>query len=346
MLTMFKIYPSFQVILAIVFGAALTMALMPPFIKLLRRSNIGQEVRDDGPQTHLVKQGTPTMGGLIMLIALALTMILVSPFSPPAALLLAATLLTGAMGCIDDVSKVVKRQSLGLTPKAKLIVQFAIAIGFSLLAVNMLQVEPTIIIPFLPPIDFGVLTTTLPGGFRIPWLYLLFTSLLIAGMSNATNLTDGLDGLAGGTVMVVMLFMAAIAYRCNMLDGAVLAAALAGTCIGFLWFNAYPADIFMGDTGSLALGTALACLAIVTKTEVVSLVMGGLFVAEALSVIIQVAYFKRTKKRIFLMAPLHHHFEKKGWSEVKVVIRFWIISGTLAAIGFVLWFASCFLAVG
>ena len=159
-------------------------------------------------------------------------------------------------------------------------------------------------------------------------------------MCNAVNLTDGLDGLAAGTVMVVMLVMAAIAFRETLLEPAILSAAIAGTCIGFLWFNSHPADIFMGDTGSLALGMALGCLAVVTKTEFVVIIIGALFVAEALSVMIQVFYFKRTGKRVFLMAPLHHHFEKKGWSETKVVVRFWIVSGMFAACGFVLWFAS------
>ena len=157
---------------------------------------------------------------------------------------------------------------------------------------------------------------------------------------NAVNLTDGLDGLASGTVMIVMIVMAAIAYRSDLLEPGILAAALAGACIGFLWFNSFPADIFMGDTGSLALGMGLGCLAVVTKTEFVSIIIGGLFVAEALSVMLQVFWFKRTRKRIFLMAPLHHHFEKKGWSETKVVIRFWIISGVFAAVGFSLYFAA------
>ena len=160
------------------------------------------------------------------------------------------------------------------------------------------------------------------------------------GLCNAVNLTDGLDGLAAGTVMVVMLVMAAIAFRAGVLEPALFAGALAGACIGFLWFNSHPADIFMGDTGSLALGMALGCLAVVTKMEFVVIIIGGLFVAEALSVMIQVFYYKKTKKRIFLMAPLHHHFEKKGWSETKVVVRFWIVSGMLAACGFVLYFAT------
>jgi phospho-N-acetylmuramoyl-pentapeptide-transferase len=160
------------------------------------------------------------------------------------------------------------------------------------------------------------------------------------GLCNAVNLTDGLDGLASGTVMIVMIVMAAIAFRSDLLEPGIVAASLAGACIGFLWFNSYPADIFMGDTGSLALGTALSGLAVLTKTEVVVLIVGGLFIAEALSVIIQVVHFKRTGNRVFLMAPLHHHFERKGWSEVKVVIRFWIVSGVLAAIGFALYFAE------
>ena len=160
----------------------------------------------------------------------------------------------------------------------------------------------------------------------------------MAGLSNAVNLTDGLDGLAGGCTMVVMLVMAAVAFRYGEINLAVFAAAIAGACIGFLWFNSYPASIFMGDTGSLAWGAALAALAVLTKTEVTSLVMGGLFIIEALSVIIQVVSFKLTGKRVFLMAPLHHHFEKLGWNETKVVIRFWIVSGAFAALGFALYF--------
>ena len=253
---------------------------------------------------------------------------------------------TGALGLFDDASKVAHERSLGLTPKAKLIGQFLIATAFVLAAVNWLGISPTVEIPFIYTFDLGIFTTTLPievpagGDFSIPWLYVIFADILLAGMSNATNLTDGLDGLLSGTIMVVMVVMAAIAFRAGLLDSAIIAAAIAGCCIGFLWFNSYPADIFMGDTGSLALGTALGCLAIVSKTEVLTLIIGGLFVVEALSVMIQVFYFKRTRKRLFLMAPLHHHFEKKGWSEVKVVIRFWIISAALAAVVFCLYFAQ------
>ncbi|MEG0375463.1 MAG: phospho-N-acetylmuramoyl-pentapeptide-transferase, partial [Raoultibacter sp.] len=233
------------------------------------------------------------------------------------------------------------------TPKAKLLGQFAIATAFCLVAVNCLGVAPTVEIPFIYTFDFGILTTVIPigEGIAIPWLYLIFVNILLVGMCNAVNLTDGLDGLASGTVMIVMIVMAAIAYRSDLLEPAIFAAALAGACIGFLWFNSHPADIFMGDTGSLALGMALGCLAIVTKTEFVTIIIGGLFVAEALSVMIQVFYYKKTKKRVFLMAPLHHHFEKKGWSETKVVVRFWIISGVLAAFGFSIYFAQSLIGV-
>jgi phospho-N-acetylmuramoyl-pentapeptide-transferase len=246
------------------------------------------------------------------------------------------------MGLIDDLSKVVKERSLGLRPNAKMACLTLISVGFCLAAVNFVGIAPTVTIPFLPPIDLGVLTTTISlaegASFSIPWLYVAFVFLLMAGMSNAVNLTDGLDGLAGGTVMIAMVVMAAIAYRADQLNTALFAAAVTGACVGFLWFNSHPAAIFMGDTGSLALGAAFAAIAVMTKAEVVSLVVGGIFVFEALSVMIQVGYFKLTHKRVFLMAPFHHHFEQKGWSETKVVFRFWIITALLACIGFALFF--------
>lgn len=342
MLTFFDEYPTFLVFVATVLSAAITMAIMPLFIKFLRRVHIGQQVRADGPQSHLVKQGTPTMGGLVMLVAVAVTALIVAQPSLETFLLLAAVLCAGALGLFDDASKVVKERSLGLTPKAKLVGQFLISTLFCLAAVNVLGVDPTLDIPFLATIDLGVLSTTIPigDGIVIPWLYVAFVDVLLMGMCNAVNLTDGLDGLASGTVMVVMLVMAMIAYRSDLLDSAIVSAAITGACVGFLWFNSHPADIFMGDTGSLALGMALGCLAVVTKCEFVSLIIGGLFVAEAVSVMLQVLYYKRTRKRLFLMAPLHHHFEKKGWSETKVVIRFWIVSGMLATVGFSVYFAQ------
>ena len=345
---LFAAYPTFLVFLAVFAAIVLTMLFMPAWIRFLQSSHIGQQVRDDGPETHLVKQGTPTMGGVIMLVAVIATVILIGFPTAETYVLLGAILLTGALGLVDDASKVVHERSLGLTPRGKLVGQFAIATVFAVVAVNYFDIPPTVPIPFVATLDLGVLTTVVPvgsHGLALPWLYIVFVDILLVGMCNAVNLTDGLDGLASGTVMIVMIVMAAIAYRSDLLEPAIVAAALAGTCIGFLWFNSYPADIFMGDTGSLALGMGLGCLAVLTKTEFIVIVIGFLFVAEALSVMIQVAHFKRTGKRIFLMAPLHHHFEKKGWSETKVVIRFWIISGMFAAIGFSIYFAASTIGV-
>ena len=340
---LFSEYPTFLVFLAVFVSIVLTMLFMPSWICFLRKDNIGQQVRDDGPETHLNKQGTPTMGGVVMLIALVLSTVAVGLPTLESYVLLGAILLAGLLGLVDDASKVIHERSLGLTPPAKLAGQFAIATIFTLVAVNCFEVAPTIEIPFIATLDFGILTTTIPigeNGISIPWLYLIFDDILLVGMCNAVNLTDGLDGLASGTVMVVMVVMAAIAFNANLLEPAIVAASLGGVCVGFLGFNAHPAEIFMGDTGSLALGMGLGCLAVLTKTEFVVIVIGGLFVVEALSVMIQVFHYKRTQKRVFLMAPLHHHFEKKGWSETTVVMRFWIISGICAAAGFSIYFAS------
>lgn len=342
-------YSTFLVFLGIFISMAVTMILLPLWIRILRVRQIGQQVRADGPQHHLVKQGTPTMGGVVILLAVVVTALLCGQHESsaqiiPLALVIVVTVLTGIMGLIDDLSKVIMERSLGLRPNAKMLCLLAISVSFCLAAVNLAGIEPTVTIPFVASIDLGILTSTieLGGGalLSIPWLYVIFVFFLLAGMSNAVNLVDGLDGLAGGTVMIAMVVMAAIAFRTDQINLALFAAAVTGACVAFLWFNAHPASIFMGDTGSLALGAAFAALAVLTKTEVVSLVVGGLFVIEALSVIIQVGYYKLTKKRVFLMAPLHHHFEQKGWSETKVVIRFWIITALLACIGFALFFAQ------
>lgn len=342
MLSALHAYPSFLVFLGAIISALLTILLTPPWIRVLKSKAIGQQVRADGPQSHLVKQGTPTMGGVVMLVAVLLACVLVAAPDAQTITLMGAIMLTGFVGLADDASKVVFERSLGLTPRQKLILQFLIATVFCLAAVNYAHIAPTVEIPLVYTFDMGALTTVLPigEGFSIPWIYLIFVNILVVGMCNAVNLTDGLDGLAGGTVMMVMIVMALIAYRTDMLSASIVAAAIAGACVGFLWFNTYPADIFMGDTGSLAFGTALGGLAVLTKTEFLVIIIGGLYVIEALSVIIQVAYFKRTHKRIFLMAPLHHHFEKKGWSETKVVVRFWIISGLFAALGLAWFFAK------
>ena len=338
MLSMFNHYPTFQLFLALVLSMALTVAVMPGFIKLLRHREIGQQVRADGPEGHLVKQGTPTMGGVVILLMMCLSVFIVHAPDMRLLAVAAATLLTGLLGFVDDAAKVAKERSLGLTPAQKMIGLTVICVVFCLVAVNVLGVSPVVTIPFANiDIDLGIAAFTV-GGVYVPWLYVFFVFILMAGMSNAVNLTDGLDGLAGGCTMVVMLVMAMVAFRYQEINLAIFAASIAGACVGFLWHNCYPATIFMGDTGSLALGAAFAALAILTKTEVTSLIMGGLFIAEAVSVIIQVVSFKATGKRVFLMAPIHHHFEKKGWAETKVVIRFWIVSAAFAALGFALYF--------
>lgn len=334
-------YPTFLVFIAAFLAIVFTIVLLPILIRTMRKDHIGQQVRAEGPESHMVKQGTPTMGGVVMILAAVIACL--PSFSQPDIVVLAVTtVLTGLLGFSDDMTKIVEENSLGLSPRAKLIWQFTIATVFCLVAVNWLDISPVVDLPFIARLDLGVWTTTITLGsavISIPWLYLIFVDILLAGMCNAVNLTDGLDGLAAGSVMVVMFIMAAIAYRADMISEAIFAAAIAGSCIGFLWFNAYPAECFMGDTGALALGMAFGCLAVLTKTEVVSIIIGGLFVCETLSVIIQVLHYKRTHRRVFLMSPIHHHFEKKGWGETKVVIRFWIISGLFAAFGFALYFA-------
>ena len=334
-------YPTYQVFLAIAIAAVVTGLLMPLLIAAMHKYHVGQKIRVDGPQRHLIKEGTPTMGGLVILLGIVVTCALLAKWTPDLILAVVVTLVTGSLGLLDDVESVAHKRSLGLTPSQKMVGLIAISVAFCLLAVNWVGIDAAIRIPGGWSIDLGVLSTTFDFGgtqVTVPWLYLFFVFLLMAGLSNAVNLTDGLDGLAGGCTMVVMLVMAMVAYRYDELNLAIFAASIAGACVGFLWHNCYPASIFMGDTGSLALGAALAALAVLTKTEVTSLIMGGLFVCEALSVVIQVASFKATGKRVFLMAPLHHHFEKKGWAETKVVTRFWIVSAAFATIGFALYF--------
>lgn len=333
-------YPTYQVFLSIAVAAAITCLAMPFFIRLMKKDGIGQQIRADGPQSHLVKQGTPTMGGVIMLAGVVITVALFAKWTPDLILAVLAMLVTGSLGLLDDIESVAHKRSLGLTPSQKMAGLITISVVFCLAAVNWVGIDAVVRFPGGAAIDLGVLTTTLPiaGGIQIPWLYLVFVFFLMAGLSNSVNLTDGLDGLAGGCVMVVMLMMAMVAYRYDEINLAIFAASIAGACVGFLWHNCNPASIFMGDTGSLALGAALAALAILTKTEITSLIMGGLFVCEALSVIIQVASFKTTGKRVLLMSPIHHHFEKKGWAENKVVTRFWIVSAAFATLGFALYF--------
>ena len=334
-------YPTYQVFIAMALAAVIVLVLMPVFIRFMRREGVGQQIRADGPQRHLVKQGTPTMGGVVILVALLATCVLMAKWTGDLILAVVATFATGSLGLLDDIESVAHRRSLGLTPSQKMVGLILISVAFCVLAVNFCGVTPNVAFPGGAALDLGVLTTTVMVGgtaVRLPWLYMFFVFLLMAGLSNAVNLTDGLDGLAGGCTLVVMLIMGMVAFSYGERNLAIFAAAISGALVGFLWYNCYPASIFMGDTGSLALGAAFASLAVLTKTEICSLVMGGLFIVEALSVIIQVVSFKTTGKRVFLMAPIHHHFEKKGWSETKVVIRFWIVSAAFAVLGFALYF--------
>lgn len=334
-------YPTYQVFLAIAVAAVVTGALMPAFIRVMRKDGVGQQVRADGPKSHLVKQGTPTMGGVVMLVGVVVTCVLLATWTPDLVLAVAATLVTALLGLLDDIESVAHGRSLGLTPSQKMAGLVLISVTFCLLAVNWVGVPAEVRFPGGLAIDMGALSTTLEVAgvtVTVPWVYLVFVFLLLAGLSNAVNLTDGLDGLSSGCVTVVMLGMAMVAFRYEEINLAIFAAAIAGSCVGFLWHNCYPASVFMGDTGSLAWGSALAALAVLTKTEVTSLIMGGLFICEALSVIVQVASFRLTGRRVFLMAPIHHHFEKMGWKETKVVTRFWIVSAAFVALGFALYF--------
>jgi len=333
-------YPTYQLLLALVLAGLLAGVLFPLWIRVLRFRNIGQQVRADGPQGHLVKQGTPTMGGVLILVVVSAIYLGLGEVGRSGIIGLIALLGCGLLGFIDDYAKVVHERSLGLKPRAKIIGQAVIATGIGVLAVNWAHVSPEVLLPWGGALDLGVFTSTVhAGGFAIelPWLYIALVFFMVISFSNTVNLTDGLDGLAAGTVMIVMLVFAAIAFRQDNLELTLFAAAVAGACLGFLWYNSFPADIFMGDTGSLGLGAAIATMAVVTKTELLAPLLGGIYVAEGLSVILQVASFKLTGKRIFRMAPLHHHFEMKGWSETKVMVRFWIITGILAGAGFALW---------
>ena len=336
-------YPTHAVLVALALAALLTIALMPLHVRLMRRLHAGQQVRDDGPETHLAKQGTPTMGGIVMVASALLPTALLAGFSVPLMCVTAAVVTSCLAGLADDLSSVMRGRSLGLTPSQKMAVLGGMSVAFTLVATNACSVTPVVSVPFGPDIDLGVLSTTISLGWAtvtVPWLYVLFSFLLVAGMSNAVNLTDGLDGLASGCSAAVMVALSMVAFRQDMLPLSIFAGALAGSCAGFLWHNGHPASVFMGDTGSLALGTAVAAIAMVCKAEVPALVMGALFVAEALSVIVQVLHFKRTGRRVFLMAPLHHHFEEAGMPEDKVTMRFWLVSAACSVLGFCLFFAT------
>lgn len=324
-------------------GATLMTALVvglvigPRFIAMLRvRQGKGQPIREDGPQSHLAKRGTPTMGGLMILISLSLSVLVWMDLRNPLIwAVLAVTLGFGLIGFLDDYDKVTKASHKGVSARMRLLLEFAVAGVASYLAVS--QINTFLYVPFVN--DFGI---------ELGYFYYVFAAIVIVGAGNAVNLTDGLDGLATMPVIIAAGTFALIAYLVGRTDFseylgipyvegagelAIFCAAIMGAGLAFLWFNAPPAAVFMGDTGSLALGGALGAIAVATHHEVVLAIVGGLFVFEALSVIIQVFWFKRTGRRVFRMAPIHHHFEQLGWSESKVVIRFWIVAIILALMG-------------
>jgi phospho-N-acetylmuramoyl-pentapeptide-transferase len=304
----------------------ITMIIGPAVIKILRRLKFGQNIREDGPQSHLKKAGTPTMGGVLILIALLAGLMVNRQFTPAVLGTLGLTLGAGLVGLIDDLIIIVTKKSLGLKARQKLAAQIGVA-ALATVFLTQSGFSTTQLIPFVggklnfPPSLFGNL------------LFFGFAVFFIVGFSNAVNLTDGLDGLAGGTTAFAMLMMGLLAHLQGHTDLAGFAMALVGACFGFLWFNGPPAQVFMGDTGSLALGAALAGIALFSGTTLFLPIIGGVFVAETLSVIIQVVSFKTSGKRVFRMSPLHHHFELGGMLEPQIMVRFWMVGILLGVLG-------------
>ena len=333
-------------------GVALTISILltPYLIRIFSRQGFGQEIRAEGPQSHLAKRGTPTMGGVAILLAIWLGYLVAhlatgEPFTASAMLVLFLTTALGLVGFLDDFIKIRRQRNLGLSKTSKLVGQFLTAIVFGVLAIRIPNADglnpASDSLSFVR--DIAVLSFGAVG-------FVLFGYLVIAAWSNAVNLTDGLDGLAAGTAAMVLATYTIIGFwqfrnNCAMnavagcyqvrdpLDVALVAAAAMGGCIGFLWWNAAPARIFMGDTGSLALGGLVAGLSMVTRTELLLVVIGGVFVVEALSVAVQIVVFRTTRRRVFRMAPFHHHFELAGWAETSVIIRFWLLAAMCAALG-------------
>ncbi len=301
--------------------------LSPRFIAFLRNREFGQHIREEGPEGHKVKAGTPTMGGLVIVLAFAVPYLFLSTRDWRSIGVFLVTLAAAALGFADDYTKIVKRRSLGLRGRTKLVGQIAISVGLWWIATQKAHIPASI---WLVPFDVYIPL----GPFFIVFIY-----LVVAGTTNAVNLTDGLDGLAAGCAAIALLAYIGITFVSGAHDHdlELVAGCLCGACIGFLWFNAFPASIFMGDTGSLALGGAVAGLAVMTSTEILLIVIGGIFVIEALSVLIQVFSFRFWRKRVFNMAPIHHHFELEAWSETKIMLRFWIVAAACGAIGFTLY---------
>jgi len=328
-----------RVLIAGLIAMVVSIVIGPKFIEFLRRNELGQPIREEGPAGHVVKQGTPVMGGLLILLCALIPFLALSRYTLPALTVLFVTVGCGAVGFLDDFIKLRHRRSLGLSGRWKLLFVLVITVVVGIAVHEEGRVGTSI---YLPLVDVDL---------PLSYAFYPFLFLVIAGAANGVNLTDGVDGLAAGTAIIALLTflsISVIAYIRSapasgersdyLLDLSILAAALIGGTIGFLWYNSFPAEVFMGDTGSMALGGALAGFAIVTGTEALLLLIGGIYVVVALSVIIQVLSFKYTGKRVFLMAPLQHHFELKAWSETKIMVRFWIVAAILCTSGFVLYY--------
>ena len=305
---------SLSVFMPVIISFLISVVFCPILIPFLRKLKFGQTEREEGPQSHLKKNGTPTMGGLVILASILLTsLIYIGKFTEILPVLF-MTLGFGLIGFLDDYIKVVKKRSLGLTPLQKMALQFVVTGVFIYYYFKIAGLDTSIKIPFVSG-----------DGFVMPtWLFIIFVFIVVLGTVNGVNFTDGLDGLASGVTVIVATFftIAALSLNPSMTP---ITGAVVGSLLGFLLFNTYPARVFMGDTGSLALGGLFAALSIATHTEFLAVVLGGLYVMEAMSDVIQVGYFKMTHKRVFKMAPIHHHFELEGWTETKVVVRFWMI---------------------
>jgi phospho-N-acetylmuramoyl-pentapeptide-transferase len=301
----------------------LSVILAPLFIPILRKLKFGQQIREDGPQGHLKKKGTPTMGGIIILLALSLAFLRFSEKSEQFYILLIATLGFGLIGFLDDYIKIVFKRSLGLTARQKLFGQLL----FSGIICFLLIRDGHDTAIYFPPFEFSI---------DLGWFYYAFIVIFMLGFTNAVNLTDGLDGLLSGVSAIAFGAIAIIAMLSTEQEVAMFSAAMIGAVLGFLVFNAHPAKVFMGDTGSLGIGGGLVAASVLTKTEILLVVIGGVFVVEILSVVLQVASFKLRGKRIFKMSPIHHHFELSGWSEWRVVITFWVCGIVLAGLGILL----------
>lgn len=322
----------FSVILGAAIAFLVTVLLGSKFIEFLQTRKFGQFVREEGPEAHLIKAGTPTMGGVVILMGLTAALIVVARPNVATFTTLLLVAAVAGIGLYDDWQKISKKRSEGLSARYKFLLLTLAVVLADVLALRYVGVTQNVIVP-----NFDRNLVLGPGVIGVA-LFSIFLLLVIVGTTNAVNLTDGLDGLAAGAGGIALLAYTAIAFLERQYDVAIICGAMVGAIIGFLWYNSHPAQVFMGDTGSLAIGGVLAAAAVLTKTEMLLPVIGGLFVLEALSVIIQYAFFKATRRRVFKMAPIHHHFELSGWQENKIVVRFWIVQSAFASFGFVLYY--------